>query len=409
MDVVIVGAALAGARAATALREEGHDGPITLVGAEPHLPYERPPLSKGYLLGKDPFESAFVHPADWYTQNQVQLRLGTRVTAVDRAASRVTLDDGDRLPYDRLLLATGAVPRPLPVPGADELRPFYLRTIEDSDRLRTAFRDGVRVVVVGGGWIGLEAAAAARSAGADVVILESAELPLLRVLGPEMGRVFADLHRDNGVDLRTGVRIASARAGGQPGSGALVLEDGTEVAGDVVLAGVGVAPDVGLARDAGLPVDDGVLVEATLRTTQDPAIWAAGDVANAFHPLYNRHLRVEHWANALNQPPVAARAMLGKPASYERLPYFFSDQYDLGMEYTGHAPPGGYDRVVVRGDLTAREFIAFWLSGDHVVAGMNVNVWDVTGPIGDLVRTARPVEDDRLADPDVPLVDLLGG
>jgi 3-phenylpropionate/trans-cinnamate dioxygenase ferredoxin reductase subunit len=400
-DIVVVGGGLAGGRAVTALREEGHDGPITLVGAEPHVPYERPPLSKGYLQGKDPLESAFVHPAEWYSEHDVELRLGTRATALDRDARRVTLADGDALPYDRLLLATGAVPRPLAVPGAEQLQPRYLRTIEDSDALKAAFTPGARVVVVGAGWIGLEAAAAARGAGAEVVVLEYAELPLLRVLGPEMAQVFAELHRENGVDLRLGARIASARAG------ALVLEDGSEVEGDVFLAGVGVAPDVDVARAAGLAVDDGVVVDAALRT-EDPAVFAAGDVASAYHPRYGKHLRVEHWANALNQPPTAARAMLGKDAAYERLPYFFSDQYDLGMEYTGWVEPGGYDRVVVRGDLAAREFVAFWTSAGRVLAGMNVNVWDVTGPIGDLVRADAPVDLDRLADPDVPLTDLAG-
>jgi 3-phenylpropionate/trans-cinnamate dioxygenase ferredoxin reductase subunit len=400
-DIVVVGGGLAGGRAVTALREEGHDGPITLVGAEPHVPYERPPLSKGYLQGKDPLESAFVHPAEWYSEHDVELRLGTRATALDRDARRVTLADGDALPYDRLLLATGAVPRPLAVPGAEQLQPRYLRTIEDSDALKAAFTPGARVVVVGAGWIGLEAAAAARGAGAEVVVLEYAELPLLRVLGPEMAQVFAELHRENGVDLRLGARIASARAG------ALVLEDGSEVEGDVFLAGVGVAPDVDVARAAGLAVDNGVVVDAALRT-EDPAVFAAGDVASAYHPRYGKHLRVEHWANALNQPPTAARAMLGKDAAYERLPYFFSDQYDLGMEYTGWVEPGGYDRVVVRGDLAAREFVAFWTSAGRVLAGMNVNVWDVTGPIGDLVRADAPVDLDRLADPDVPLTDLAG-
>jgi 3-phenylpropionate/trans-cinnamate dioxygenase ferredoxin reductase subunit len=400
-DIVVVGGGLAGGRAVTALREEGHDGPITLVGAEPHVPYERPPLSKGYLQGKDPLESAFVHPAEWYSEHDVELRLGTRATALDRDARRVTLADGDALPYDRLLLATGAVPRPLAVPGAEQLQPRYLRTIEDSDALKAAFTPGARVVVVGAGWIGLEAAAAARGAGAEVVVLEYAELPLLRVLGPEMAQVFAELHRENGVDLRLGARIASARAG------ALVLEDGSEVEGDVFLAGVGVAPDVDVARAAGLAVDDGVVVDAALRT-EDPAVFAAGDVASAYHPRYGKHLRVEHWANALNQAPTAARAMLGKDAAYERLPYFFSDQYDLGMEYTGWVEPGGYDRVVVRGDLAAREFVAFWTSAGRVLAGMNVNVWDVTGPIGDLVRADAPVDLDRLADPDVPLTDLAG-
>src|SRR3954467_2004114 len=398
-NIVVVGAALAGARAVPGLREGGHEGPITLVGAEPHLPYERPPLSKGYLAGTAERDSVFVHPGSWYAEHGVTLRLSTRAAALDRDAREVVLDGGERLPYDRLLLATGAVPRPLPVPGAAELRPHYLRTLDDSEALRAAFTPGARVVVVGGGWIGLETAAAARGAGAEVVVLEYADLPLLRVLGPEMARVFADLHRAHGVDLRLGARIASARAG------ALVLEDGTTVEGDVFLAGVGVAPDVALAQQAGLTVDDGVVVDASLRSS-DPAVFAAGDVASAFHPFYNRHLRVEHWANALHQPQVAARSMLGKRTVYERLPYFFSDQYDLGMEYIGYALPGQYQRVVVRGDQKARGFIAFWLSGDHVVAGMNVNVWDVVDQVGDLIRSGKPVDVGRLTDPEVPLTEV---
>src|SRR3954462_4764709 len=309
-NVVVVGAALAGARAVTARREEGHEGPSTLVGAEPHLPYERPPLSKGYLAGTADRDSVFVHPGSWSADHDVPLRLSPRATALDRERRAVVLDGGERLPYDRLLLTTGAVPRPLSVPGAAELRPHYLRTLDDSEALRAAFTPGARVVVVGGGWIGLETAAAARGAGADVVVLEYAELPLLRVLGPEMAQVFADLHRAHGVDLRGGVRIASARAG------ALVLEDGSTVEGDVFLAGVGVAPDVQLAQEAGLTVDDGVVVDASLRSS-DPAVFAAGDVASAFHPFYNRHLRVEHWANALHQPQVAARSMLGQRTVYE--------------------------------------------------------------------------------------------
>jgi 3-phenylpropionate/trans-cinnamate dioxygenase ferredoxin reductase subunit len=408
--VVLVGGGLAGARMSEALREEGHDGPITLVGAEAHPPYERPPLSKGYLLGSAERESVFVHPGGWYADNDVELRLSTQATGLDTAAQQVVLDDGDRLHYDRLFLAPGAVPRPLPVPGADALQPLYLRTLDDSDRLRAALVPGARVVIVGGGWIGLETAAAARTAGAEVVVLEHAELPLLRVLGAEMATLFAEVHREHGVDLRCGVRIRGVRAAGpgSPGAGAVLLADGTEVAGDVVLVGVGVTPEVGLARGAGLTVDDGIVVDDRMQTS-DPRIFAAGDVANAFHPLLGRHIRVEHWANALNQPAVAARAMLGLPGSYDRLPYFFSDQYDLGMEYTGYVVPGGYDRVVVRGDLATREFVAFWLAGGRVQAGMNVNVWDVTGPIGDLVRSGQPVDPDRLADPSVPLTELIPG
>jgi 3-phenylpropionate/trans-cinnamate dioxygenase ferredoxin reductase subunit len=401
---VVVGGGLAGATAATALREEGFDGRIVLVGAEPHAPYERPPLSKGYLIGSADRASVFVHPEPWYAEHRVELRRSTVVTELDRARHEVVLGDRERLGYDRLLLATGAVPRRLPVPGADQVDVRYLRTLEDSERLRADFTPGARVVVIGAGWIGLETAAAARGAGCDVVVLEHAELPLLRVLGPEVAAVFADLHRDHGVDLRFGVTLAGLRPAGT--GAVVVLDDGTEVAGDLVLAGVGVAPDTGLAERAGLAVDDGVLVDAALRTA-DPDVFAAGDVANADHPLLGRRIRVEHWANALNQPRTAARAMLGLPASYDRLPYFFSDQYDLGMEYTGHVPPGGADTVVFRGDPGSREFIAFWLSEGRVLAGMNVNVWDVTGPIGDLVRSRSRPDPARLADPDVRLSDVL--
>jgi len=405
---VIVGASLAGATAATVLREEGFAGRIVLIGAEPHAPYERPPLSKGYLAGKAERASVFVHPPDWYADNQVELRTATRVAQLDRHQHRVVLDDGERVHYDRLLLTTGAVPRRLSAPGADEVDVRYLRTLEDSDRLRTSFSPGARVAVIGAGWIGLEAAAAARGAGCDVVVLEAAAAPLLRVVGPEVAGVFADLHRDHGVDLRCGVTVTGVRpgAGGVPSSAVVELADGPDVEADLLLAGVGVRPDTTLAERAGLAVDDGILVDAQLRTS-DPDVFAAGDVANAAHPLLGRPIRVEHWANALNQPRTAARAMLGLPGAYDRLPYFFSDQYDLGLEYTGYVPPGGHDRVVFRGDLPGREFIAFWTSDGRVLAGMNVNVWDVTRPIGDLVRSGARPDPARLADPGVPLDDLL--
>jgi 3-phenylpropionate/trans-cinnamate dioxygenase ferredoxin reductase component len=376
------------------------------VGAEPHLPYERPPLSKEYLMGKAERDTVFVHPQGWYEDNRVDLRTSTRVTGLDRSAGAVVLEGGERLPFDSLLLAPGAVPRPLPVPGADDVQPYYLRTLDDSEKLRAAFTAGARVVIVGAGWIGMETAAAARTAGADVVVLEYEELPLLRVLGVEMAEVFADLHVGRGVDLRGGARIDAVRpAAGRPGAGTVVLADGTGIDADVIIAAVGVTPTVDLARDAGLEIDNGIVVDEQLRTA-DRRIFAAGDVANAFHPLLGQRIRVEHWANALNQGPAAARAMLGQDVRYDRLPYFYSDQYDLGMEYTGYVAPGGYDRVVVRGNLGAREFIAFWLAGGRVLAGMNVNVWDVTGPIGDLIRSGGRVDPDRLADPDVPLTEV---
>ncbi|WP_282205303.1 NAD(P)/FAD-dependent oxidoreductase [Kitasatospora fiedleri] len=397
--IVIVGASLAGAKAAEALRAEGYQGPVTLVGDESERPYERPPLSKGYLLGKEEKEKAYVHPADWYERHGVTLRLGTAATGIDPAGHTVTLEGGERLPFSKLLLATGSAPRTLPVPGGDGNFVRTLRRIGDSEGLKAVFRPGARVVVVGAGWIGLEAAAAARTAGAEVTVLEAAELPLLRVLGREAAQVFADLHRAHGVDLRLGVEVAELRADG------VRLGDGGTVPADVLLVGVGVSPNTALAENAGLTVDDGVRTDQHLATSH-PDVFAAGDVANAFHPLFGRPIRVEHWANALHQPAVAAASMLGKSAVYDRVPYFFTDQYDLGMEYTGYAEPGGYDRVVFRGDVAGREFIAFWLSGGKVLAGMNVNVWDVTDPIRELVRSGRPVDPERLADPAVPLAEL---
>ncbi|MFJ3965675.1 NAD(P)/FAD-dependent oxidoreductase [Streptomyces sp. NPDC090036] len=402
---VIVGAGLGGAKAAQTLREEGYDGPLVLIGAEQERPYERPPLSKGYLLGTQEREAVYVHPQQWYSEHDVDLRLGATATALDTAARRVTLADGRRVEYSRLLLTTGSSPRRLPVPGADLDGVLYLRRLADSDRLKAAFRPGATVVVIGAGWIGLETAAAARAAGCEVVVLESAELPLLRVLGREVAQVFADLHRDHGVDLRFGVQI-TAITGDDGIADGILLGDGTRIAADTVVVGVGITPNTGLAEDAGLTVDNGIVTDQHLRTSV-PDVYAAGDVANAHHPFLGRRIRVEHWANALNQPQAAARTMLGRDAAYDRLPYFFTDQYDLGMEYAGYVEPGGYDRVVFRGSTATREFIAFWLSGGRVLAGMNVNVWDVTEPIQALIRSRAAIDPARLADPQVPLESLL--
>jgi 3-phenylpropionate/trans-cinnamate dioxygenase ferredoxin reductase component len=393
---VIVGAGLAGAKAAETLRGEGFEGPIVLIGDEDEVPYERPPLSKGYLLGKDARESAAVHPLPWYDEQGIDLRLGAAVTALDPAAHEVELAGGERLRYSKLLLTTGSVVRPLDVPGGDRVR--TLRKLPDADALKQALSGGGRIAVVGAGWIGLEVTAAAREYGAEVTLIEAAPQPLSRVLGDELGAVFADLHRAHGVDLRLGSGVTAI------GADTVTLPDGTTVPADLVVAGVGIRPDTRLATEAGLAVDDGVLVDASLRTS-DPDIYAAGDVANVDTPQFGR-VRVEHWANALNGGPAAAKAMLGQDVSYDRVPYFFSDQYDLGLEYSGWAPPGSYDQVVVRGDLAAREFVAFWLTEGRVLAGMNVNVWDVTDPIQSLVRRDTPVDQGRLGDPTVPLTDL---
>jgi len=397
---VIVGAGLAGAKAAEALRTEGFDGRLVLLGAEKHRPYERPPLSKDYLQGTSERDDLFVHSAEWYAEQDVDLRPATTATALDRREHEVVIADGERLAYAKLLLTTGAQPRRLDIPGArSDL--LYLRNLEDSDRVKASFTAGTRVVIVGAGWIGLETAAAARAAGAQVTVLEHAELPLLRVLGPAMASVFADLHRERGVDLRCGVTVTGIDA-----AGAVRLADGVQVNADVIIVGVGVAPDIRLAQSSGLAVDNGILVDAHLQSS-DADIYAAGDVANAYHPLLRRHLRVEHWANAMHQPAVAAQSMLGHHAVYDRLPYFFTDQYDLGMEYTGYADPDGCDRVVTRGDVHTREFIAFWLCEGRVVAGMNVNVWDVTDPIERLIRSGRRVDPARLGDLDVALDDVI--
>jgi 3-phenylpropionate/trans-cinnamate dioxygenase ferredoxin reductase subunit len=405
--IAIVGAGLAGAKTAEALRSEGFTGRIVLFGAEPHRPYERPPLSKDYLQGRADRDAVFVHPADWYPGHRIDLRLADPVVAVDRAGHRLTTRRGDRLDYDRLLLSTGAAAIRLPVPGADLAGVRYLRTLDDSDALRSALRPETRVVIIGGGWIGLETAAAARTAGAPVTVLEQAELPLLRVLGPRLASVFADLHVEHGVQLHTGVTVASlGPAAGDPAAvGSVRLADGREIDADLVLVGIGVRPNVELAEAAGLDVDDGIVVDAGLRTS-DPDICAAGDVASAYHPLLGRRLRVEHWANALHQPVVAARTMLEQPAVYDRLPYFYTDQFELGMEFTGHPDPD--DRVLLRGDLGAREFIAFWLREGRLTAAMNVNVWDVAEPLRELIRTGRAVDEALLVDPDVPLGQLLG-
>ena len=398
---VIVGAGLAGAKSAEALREQGFPGRIVLIGTEAHRPYERPPLSKGYLSGSSERDSVFVHPAEWYDEHAVELRLDTTVTSLDRLQHQVILDDGMRVGYDKLLLATGASPRRLPLAGADAGGVLELRDLDDSDRLRAVLSEAGSLVVIGAGWIGLEVAAAARAAGVAVTVVEAADLPLLRVLGPEVAQVFADLHRSHGVDFRFGATLTTIRTEANRVR-AVELADGTVLDAHAMLVAVGVAPNTALAEAAGLAVDNGLLVDAGLRTS-DPDIFAVGDVANAAHPFYGTAIRVEHWANALNQPAIAAATMLGRDASYEAIPYFYTDQFDLGMEYVGYVGADGYDDVVFRGDVAKREFIAFWLRDRRVLAGMNVNVWDVTDDVKQLIRSRAPIDPSRLADPEIPL------
>ncbi|MFI1980666.1 NAD(P)/FAD-dependent oxidoreductase [Streptomyces wedmorensis] len=411
---VIVGGGLAGAKAAETLRAEGFNGRVILIGDERDHPYERPPLSKGYLTGAKERDSVFVHEAAWYAANDVELHLGQSVTAVDREDRTVRLGDGTVIRYDKLLLATGAEPRRLDVPGTELAGVHHLRRLAHADRLRQVLaglgRDNGHLVIAGGGWIGLEVAAAARGYGAEVTVVEADPTPLFRVLGPELGQLFADLHTDHGVRFHFGARLTEIV--GQDGMVLAVrTDDGEEHPAHAVLAAIGAAPRTALAENSGLALVDradggGIAVDESLRTS-DPDIYAAGDVAAALHPRLHTRLRVEHWANALNGGPVAARAMLGRHVSYDRVPYFFTDQYDLGMEYSGWAPPGSYDQVVVRGDTGKREFIAFWLKEGRVLAGMNVNVWDVTEPIQGLIRARTAVDPEALADPSVPLESLL--
>jgi 3-phenylpropionate/trans-cinnamate dioxygenase ferredoxin reductase subunit len=396
--IVIIGGGLAAATAAITLRENGHLGAITIIGDEEHPPYERPPLSKGFLTGQSTFDPTVVEPASWYLEHDLLLLTGCTVETLDIDQNAVNLVGGEVISFDKAVLATGARPRVLDIPGAELAR--TLRRVEDSQGLRDAFATSSSMIVIGGGWIGLEAAAAARGAGVHVTVLEAGALPLQRVLGDEMAGHFAELHRRHGVDLRTSVVVDSIE-----GTGPYEVRVGDEVIkADLVLMGVGALPNTELAEEAGLKVDNGVVVDEHFATS-DPDVLAIGDVARAFNTALGESLRVEHWDNAIRQGKAVAHVLLGQDVSYDWQPYFYTDQYDLGMEYVGHSDPS--DEVVVRGDTTTGEFIAFWLDGRVLTAGMNVNVWDVDQDIRALL--GRAVDRELLADPGVPLSEVLTG
>lgn len=402
---VIVGASLAGAKAAETLRVEGFEGRVVLIGEEAERPYERPMLSKEYLRGEKPAGKLYVHDEGFYADNEIELLTGTRAESLDPGAHEVTLAGGDRVPYSRLLLSTGAAPRRLSLPGADLAGVLYLREMGDSDALRAAITAASRVVVVGAGWIGSEVAASARQLGAEVAVVAPGAVPLERILGPEVGGVYRDLHQEHGVALHLSTQIEAILGNGS--AQGVRTTDGSVVKGDLVVVGVGASPRDELAREAGLTLENGIVVDQFLRTS-DPDVFAAGDVAATWNTLYNRRIRLEHWANAHNQGQVAARNMLdpaGRAAAYDKLPYFYSDQYDLGMEYNGFA--ADWDRVVLRGDPAGGEFLAFWLKDGHVLAGMNANVWDQGDGIKALVRGDATVSAEALADPSIPLTDIL--
>ncbi|GGT39445.1 NAD(P)/FAD-dependent oxidoreductase [Nonomuraea spiralis] len=379
---VIVGAGLAGAKAAQTLREEGFDGEVVLAGAESERPYERPPLSKEYLRGGSEREKIFVHPPEWYADNDVELRLGLPVTRVEPRNHVVRFANGSRRAYDKLLIATGATPRRLPGPA------YYLRTVEDSEALRRRLAEGGSVIVVGASWIGLESAAAARAAGCRVTVVEREPTALHRALGPELGGVFARLHIRNGVDLRFGTAVAEVTKTG------VRLSTGERLTADLVVAGIGVVPEAELARDAGLAVGHGIHTDASLRTSH-PDVYAAGDAAEPFHPLYGRHVRVEHRAGALRGGPAAARAMLGQDVVHDELPYLSTGQYDLRMEFSGDID--GYDEIVHRGSVEDLRFVAYWLRDGRVIAGMGVNTRDAVPEIQELIRSGAVIDQKELS------------
>jgi 3-phenylpropionate/trans-cinnamate dioxygenase ferredoxin reductase subunit len=398
---IIVGASLAGAKAAEELRDQGFDGRVVLIGDERELPYERPPLTKDYLRDEAKREQAMVHDSGFYEEREIELVTGVHATAVDASGQRVTLDDGQELGFDRLLLCTGAEPRRLTVPGAELDGVHYLRTLDDCDALRDRLAAGGRVVVVGAGWIGSEFAASARQRGLEVTVVDPLPLPHERIFGPEIGSFYRDVHAQHGVELVLGDGVDAFEGNGSVAG--VRTSSGRLLECDFAVVGVGVQPRVELAAAAGLEVSNGILVDESLRSSA-PNVFAAGDVANAWHPFYGERIRVEHWANAFNQGPAAARAMLGQSVSYDRIPYFFSDQYDVGMEYSGYAT--SWDEVVFRGERESGEFIAFWLRDRLVLAGMNVNVWDVNEHVQALIRGRRPVDIEALRDTGTPLESL---
>lgn len=393
--MVIVGGGLAGMKAIEELRNQAYSGPIVLVGDERHLPYERPVLSKGFMLGSESRDSAFSHDQQWYADNDVELVLGDPAVTLDPAARKITTGSGREIGYRKLLLATGSQPRTLPLPGADAGNVFTLRDVDDADKIDATLNElaqaGKSLVIIGGGWIGLEVASAARQRDIDVTVLEAMDKPLLGVLGAQVAQVFADLHTEHGVKLITGAKITRIDTDGGQAT-AVLTEDGTRHDAGAVLIGVGAAPRTSLAAEAGLAVDHGVLTDGSLRTS-DPDVYAAGDIAEVDHQLLGRRVRVEHWAWANDSGPVAARAMLGQEAAIDFLPFFFTDQYDVGMEYIGYLAPGSHPQVELRGDVGGRQFRAYWIVDGKVVAGMHVNDWDNgIDPIKELVLTGDPAK-----------------
>ncbi len=398
VDFLIVGGGLAGAYCASELRKRGTEGSILLVGREPEPPYERPPLSKEYLRGEKTLEEAYVRPVGDYESHDIELLSGRRAVTLDASIRQLNLDDGTNLTYDALLIATGAEPRRLSSTRGYVDGIHYLRTVRDADALRSAAAAANSIAVIGGGWIGSEVAASLRQLGHDVTLVSNLPRPLERVLGPEVADVYRRVHQENGVHL---VHGHVAAVDGDARVDGIRLSDGQRVPADMVVVGVGAAPRIKLATRGGLATRDGAITVDEYLRTSVPSIYAAGDVAAAWHPRFGRHVRIEHWDNAIHQGRAAAANILGANEPYARTPYFYSDQFDVGMEYRGHAEEWG--RVVIRGDLATREFHAFWLADGRVSAAMNVNLWDDGDDLQRLVESEERVDLERLADPTVPL------
>ena len=404
---VIVGGGLAAAKAIEGIRESDTDGAIVLVTEEDRLPYERPPLSKAVLKGEDQMETAFTHDRDWYAEQGVELRLGRPATSLDAEQHVLTLADGDALSYERLLIATGSSARALDVPGADLDGVLYLREMQESEALKARLTDGARIIIVGAGWIGLEVAAAARDAGCSVTVIEPQAAPLLGVMGEQVGGWFAQLHRGHGVEFRFGDGVE--RIEGETSVTGVVTTSGDTLPADAVVVGVGITPNTGLAEGAGIDTANGITTDEALRTSAE-GVWAAGDVASWRSTALDTNVRVEHWANAHDGGLAAGRSMAGQDVTYDPIPFFFSDQYDIGLEYAGYVPRGSDAEVLLRGEPSSNEFMAFWVvpegDGVRVLAGMHVNVWDTIDDVQRLVRDRTVVDRDRLTDADVPLADL---
>jgi len=396
--IVIVGAGMAGGRAAESLRKEGYEGSITLVGEEPERPYSRPPLSKGYFRGEKERSTVYIHPEAFYAENRIDLRPSTTATEIDSAAREVVLADGSRLPYDRLLIATGAYPRRVDIPGNDLTGVHVLRTLSDADAIRDELADAERVVVVGGSWIACETAASLRSMDRAVTLVAPRRTPLEAVVGRRIGEVYRDLHAENGVELR--LRSRAARILGQDRVTGVELDSGERLAADLVITGVGVQPNVDLAEAAGLAIGNGIEVDATLETSV-PGIFAAGDVASTWNPFFSRRIRIEHVSNARLQGLAAGSLLLGKGEPFDKLPSFYSDQFGISLQYTGHGDPR--DQLVLRGNVAERRFTGFLLEQGRVAAGITVGKPDPAVDVEALIRSRAVVDPSTLADESVPI------